>query len=174
MATPPDARQRRHAPTPAHAPTRPRSKRRHAPRARAPKRRHIDDDPNFTMDLTHGLSNDSVIVPGGPTPSSTSYASRHPTVGLTASGKSRDPRRPQVPAQTPFAKGNPDQDYVRNQIPLSSLRDEDPREALLKYADKAKNDPLFTNAWKDTQPEAVYADLSDEEEGGPEKKKARR
>ncbi|KAI7676083.1 WD repeat protein, partial [Hortaea werneckii] len=142
--------------------------------SRAPKRRHIDDDPNFTMDLTHGLSNHSVIVPGGPTPSSTSYASRHPTVGLTASGKSRDPRRPQVPAQTPFAKGNPDQDYVRNQIPLSSLRDEDPREALLKYADKAKNDPLFTNAWKDTQPEAVYADLSDEEEGGPEKKKARR
>ncbi|RMY50570.1 hypothetical protein D0865_06831 [Hortaea werneckii] len=141
--------------------------------SRAPKRRHIDDDPNFTMDLTHGLSNDSVIVPGGPTPSSTSYASRHPTVGLTASGKSRDPRRPQVPAQTPFAKGNPDQDYVRNQIPLSSLRDEDPREALLKYADKAKNDPLFTNAWKDTQPEAVYAELSDEEEGGPEKKKAR-
>ncbi|KAI7177466.1 WD repeat protein [Hortaea werneckii] len=142
--------------------------------SRAPKRRHIDDDPNFTMDLTHGLSNDSVIVPGGPTPSSTSYASRHPTVGLTASGKSRDPRRPQVPAQTPFAKGNPDQDYVRNQIPLSSLRDEDPREALLKYADKAKNDPLFTNAWKDAQPEAVYAELSDEEEGGPEKKKAKR
>ncbi|TKA31087.1 hypothetical protein B0A50_02055 [Salinomyces thailandicus] len=140
--------------------------------SRAPKRRHVDDDPNFTMDLSQGVSSDSVIVPGGPAPSATSYASRHPTVGLTASGRSRDPRRPQVPAQTPFAKSNPDQDYVRSQIPLSSLRDEDPREALLKYADKAKNDPLFTNAWKNTQPDAIYADLSDEDDK-PDKKKTK-
>jgi len=141
--------------------------------SRAPKRRHIDDDPNFTTDLSHGISNDSVVVPGGSVPSTVSYASRHPTVGLTASGRSRDPRRPQVPASTPFAKTNPDEEYVRSQIPLSSLRDEDPREALLKYADKAKNDPLFTNAWKTTQPKTIYAELSDEEEEGPEAKKAK-
>ncbi|KAK5134894.1 hypothetical protein LTR08_005984 [Meristemomyces frigidus] len=142
--------------------------------SRAPKRRHIDDDPNFTMDLSHGLSNDSVIVPGGPVPSTVSYASRHPTVGLTASGRSRDPRRPQVPAQTPFSKTNPDEEYVRSQIPLSSLRDEDPREALLKYAEKASNDPLFTNAWKTTQPKTIYADISDGEgEDGPDKKKSK-
>ncbi|EMC96961.1 hypothetical protein BAUCODRAFT_32706 [Baudoinia panamericana UAMH 10762] len=143
--------------------------------SRAPKRRHIDDDPNLTTDLANGISNDSVIVPGGTVPSSVSYASRHPTVGLTASGRSRDPRRPHVPVATPFAKSNPDEEYVRSQIPLSSLRDEDPREALLRYADKAKNDPLFTNAWKTTQPKTIYRELSDEEEekDGPEAKKAK-
>jgi WD40 repeat protein len=141
--------------------------------SRAPKRRHIDDDPNFTMDLAQGASGDAVITPGGPVSSTVSYASRHPTVGLTASGRSRDPRRPRVPTQTPFAKTNPDEEYVRNQIPLSSLRDEDPRAALLKYADKAEKDPLFTNAWKETQPKTLYADVSDEEEE-PDKKKVKR
>ncbi|KAK1821581.1 hypothetical protein LTR12_003975 [Friedmanniomyces endolithicus] len=141
--------------------------------SRAPKRRHIDDDPNFTMDLTQGISSASVILPGGALPSTTSHASRHPTVGLTASGRSRDPRRPHVPVQTPFAKTNPDAEYVRSQIPLSSLRDEDPREALLKYAEKAREDPVFTNAWRTTQPRTIYAEVSDEEEEAPEKKKTK-
>lgn len=143
--------------------------------ARAPKKRHVDDDPNFTTDLSHGISGDAIIVPGasGSVPSTASYASRHPTVGLTASGRSRDPRRPHVPAVTPFAKGNPDEDYVKNHIALSSLRDEDPREALLKYADKAKNDPLFTNAWKTTQPKTIYAEASDNEDEEPAAKKAK-
>ncbi|KAF2764263.1 WD repeat protein [Teratosphaeria nubilosa] len=142
--------------------------------SRAPKKRHVDDDPNFTTDLSNGISGDAIVTPGGSAvPAGSSYASRHPTVGLTASGRSRDPRRPQVPQQTPFAKGNPDEEYVKSQIPLSSLRDEDPREALLKYADKAKNDPLFTNAWKATQPETIYREVSDDEEEGRETKKAR-
>lgn len=143
--------------------------------SRAPKRRHIDDDPNFTTDLSNGISGDAIITPGGAVPSTSSYSSRHPTVGLTASGRSRDPRRPHIPQTTPFAKGNPDEDYVKSQIPLSSLRDEDPREALLKYADKAKNDTMFTNAWKTTQPETIYRELSDDEDGeeGPEKKRVK-
>jgi hypothetical protein len=49
-----------------------------------------------------------------------------------------------------------------------------PREALLKYADKAQKDPIFTKAYQETQPEAIYAELSDDEDHGPEKKKARR
>lgn len=143
--------------------------------SRAPKKRHVDDDPNFTTDLSHGISGDAIIVPGasGSVPSTSSYASRHPTVGLTASGKSRDPRRPHVPVVTPFAKGNPDEDYVKNHIALSGLRDEDPREALLKYADKAKNDPLFTNAWKTTQPKTIYAETSDGEDEEPAAKKVK-
>ncbi|KAK3062887.1 hypothetical protein LTS18_003168 [Coniosporium uncinatum] len=142
--------------------------------SRAPKRRHIDDDPNLTMDLSQGLSGDSIITPGAGGPAPTSYAARHPTIGLTVSGKSRDPRRPHIPATTPFAKNNPDEKHVREHIPLSSMRDEDPREALLKYADMAKNDPMFTKAWKETQPETIYAELSDDEDDGPEKKKAKR
>ena len=124
--------------------------------SKAPKRRHIDDDPSLTTDMSQGLSGDSVINPNGLMGSSnrlsTSFAARHPTVGLTASGRSRDPRRPHIPVQTPFAKSQPDEKHIKEHIPLSSMRDEDPREALLKYATKAEQDPLFTNAWKHTQP----------------------
>ncbi|KAH9216552.1 WD40-repeat-containing domain protein [Leptodontidium sp. 2 PMI_412] len=145
--------------------------------SRAPKKRHVDDDPNFTTDQSTGLSGDSIVSAGGVVTSAgaTSFAARHPTVGLTASGRSRDPRRPQIPMVTPFMKSQPDEKHINESISLSSMRDEDPREALLKYAELAKNDPLFTNAWKDTQPVTQYADLSDEEEEeGPDKKKARR
>lgn len=144
--------------------------------SRAPKKRHVDDDPTITTDQSVGLSGDSIITPGGmlSQSASTSYAARHPTVGLTASGRSRDPRRPQIPMLTPFMKSQPDEKHINESIPLSSMRDEDPREALLKYADLAKNDPLFTNAWKETQPKTQYADLSDEEEEGPDKKRAKR
>jgi WD40 repeat protein len=143
--------------------------------SRAPKKRHVDDDPNFTTDQSAGISGDAIITPGGlSVPSDTSYAARHPTVGLTASGRSKDPRRPQIPSVTPFMKSQPDEEYINKSMPLSSMRDEDPREALLKYADLAKNDPLFTNAWKTTQPVTQYADISDEEEDEPQKKKAKR
>jgi WD40 repeat protein len=146
--------------------------------SRAPKKRHLDDDPTFTTDLANGIiSQDAIIVPGasgGATVTGSSYASRHPEVGLTASGRSRDPRRPHVPVVTPFAKGNPDQDYVKNNIALSSLRDEDPREALLKYADKARDDPLFTNAWKTTQPKTIYADAEEEEDEEERERVAKR
>ncbi|KAI9718994.1 MAG: hypothetical protein M1828_006370 [Chrysothrix sp. TS-e1954] len=134
---------------------------------KAPKRRHIDDDPNLTMDLSHGVSGDTA---GQPT---TSFAARHPTVGMTASGRSRDPRRPHVPASTPFAKTQPDEQHIKESIPLSSMRDEDPREALLKYADKAAKEPMFTNAWSKTQPKTIYADLSDNEQE-PDAKRAKR
>ena len=143
--------------------------------SKAPKRRHIDDDPNLTTDLSQGISGDG-ITPGDGVRSGASFTSRHPTVGLTVSGRSRDPRRPHIPLTTPFAKSQPDEQHVKNNIPLSSMRDEDPREALLKYADKAEKDPMFTNAWKQTQPKTLYAELSDEEEeeDGPDKKKMRR
>jgi hypothetical protein len=144
--------------------------------ARAPKKRHVDDDPNFTTDTAAGISGDAVILPGGSALAAASFSARHPTIGLTASGKSRDPRRPQIPAQTPFAKSQPDEKFVNDTIGLSSMRDEDPRAALLKYAGLAEKDPLFTNAWKVTQPKTIYKELSDdeEEEEGPAAKKARR
>ena len=144
--------------------------------SKAPKRRHIDDDPNFTTDLSQGISGDAVTAGDSlrAAQSGTSYASRHPTIGLTVSGRSRDPRRPHMPVTTPFAKSQPDEKHVRENIPLSSMRDEDPREALLKYAEKAEKDPVFTNAWKQTQPKTLYAEISDnEEDQGPTKKRAR-
>jgi 26S proteasome regulatory subunit T2 len=144
--------------------------------SKAPKRRHVDDNPTLTTDLSSGLAGDSVVVGSNGVPhySSATFAARHPTIGLTASGRSRDPRRPHMPQVTPFAKSQSDEKYIRDNIPLSSMRDEDPREALLKYAEKAEKDPIFTRAYKETQPKAIYAELSDDEEPGPEKKKARR
>lgn len=140
--------------------------------SKAPKRRHIDDDSTLTTDTSAGISGD--IVSNGTLPrSSTSFASKHPTIGLTVSGRSRDPRRPQVPATTPFAKSQPDEQHIKNNIPLSSMRDEDPREALLKYDEKAKNDTMFTNAWKTTQPKTIYRELSDDEDDKPVKKRPR-
>ncbi|KAI1417862.1 WD40 repeat-like protein [Hypoxylon sp. FL1857] len=134
--------------------------------SRAPKRRHIDDNPELTTDQSLGLSGDSIITPGAlPGTKKT---------GITASGKSKDPRRPHVPQQTPFLRSQPDEKHISKNIPLSQMLHEDPREALLKYADLAKKDPVFTKAWKDTQPVTQYADVSDEEEEGPEKKKAKR
>ena len=146
--------------------------------SKAPKRRHVDDDPSFTTDLSAGVSGDNISNPGTSGEAinaGTSYSSRHPTIGLTASGKSRDPRRPFMPTVTPFSKNAPDEKHIRDSIPLSSMREEDPRAALLAYADKAANDPIFTNAWKKTQPKTIYADLSDEEpeEQEPKVKKPR-
>lgn len=142
--------------------------------SKQPKRHHLDEDPSLTTDISEGISGDSIVNPGTGQESiqGSTYSSRHPTIGLTASGRSRDPRRPHIPNSTPFSKSQPDEASIRKNIPLSSMREEDPREALLKYADKAKNDPMFTNAWKDTQPKTIYADLSDEEDE-PQKKKQR-
>lgn len=137
--------------------------------SRAPKKRHLDDDPSLTTDLDPlGISGDAINNPSGP-----SFASRHPTIGLTASGKSRDPRRPHIPATTPFAASTPDERHVRESIPLSSMRDEDPREALLKYAVKEGEEKLFTGAWERNQPKPIFEDY-DSEEDEPEAKRAKR
>ena len=134
--------------------------------SRAPKRRHVDDNPEFTTDLSLGLSADSIVTPGA------LPAARR--AGSAAAGKSKDPRRPQVPQQTPFMRSQPDEKHISENIPLSRMLHEDPREALLKYADVAKKDPMFTHAWKTTQPVTQYADVSDDEGEGPDKKKIKR
>ncbi|KAI5286537.1 hypothetical protein KEM54_006698 [Ascosphaera aggregata] len=136
--------------------------------SKAPKRRHIDDDPALTTDLSQGVPLDNT--------SQLHAAKRHPTIGLTASGRSRDPRRPHLPAQTPFSRFQPDERHIKESIPLSSMRDEDPREALLKYADAAEKNPVFTKAYGQTQPKPVFAELSDEEDEAqaPERKRAKK
>lgn len=136
---------------------------------RAPKRRHIDDNPELTTDQSLGLSADAIVAPGS------LGGSRK--AGVTASGKSKDPRRPQVQQITPFMRSQPDEKHVSENIPLSRMLYEDPREALLKYADLAKKDPMFTGAYQQTQPVTQYADTSDgeeEAEEGPDKKKVKR
>ncbi|KAG6033444.1 hypothetical protein E4U41_006908 [Claviceps citrina] len=134
--------------------------------SRAPKKRHIDDDPSRTMDQGIGMSGDAIIAPGATMGSRKS--------GVTGTGRSKDPRRPHIPQQTPFQKNQPDERHIVENIPLARMLHEDPREALLKYADKAQNDPIFTKAWSKTQPKTQYADLSDDGEDEPDKKKTKR
>ncbi|KAK6189507.1 hypothetical protein LQW54_013192 [Pestalotiopsis sp. IQ-011] len=134
--------------------------------SRAPKRRHIDDNPEFTMDQTLGLSGDSIVTPGA------MPGSRK--AGVSASGRSKDPRRPQVQQITPFMRSQPDEKHISENIPLSRMLHEDPREALLKYEKLAREDPMFTKAYGETQPVTQYVDASDDEEEGPDKKKVKR
>ncbi|KAG6170161.1 hypothetical protein E4U51_001044 [Claviceps purpurea] len=134
--------------------------------SRAPKKRHIDDDPNRTMDQGMGMAGNAIITP------STAAGSRK--AGITNTGRSLDPRRPHIPRETPFQKNQPDEKHVVDKIPLARMLYEDPREALLKYADKAQSDPIFTKAWSKTQPKTQYAELSDDDDDGPDKKKTKR
>ena len=130
--------------------------------SKAPKRRHVDDDPSLTMDLSQGISGEAILTPGGILPE-TGRGPRHPNVGLTASGRSRDPRRPHLPAQTPFAKSQPDEKYIKERIELSSMRDEDPITALMKYATDAEK-----AAWEESR-ENSNAVSDEEDEPGPKR-----
>lgn len=132
--------------------------------SRAPKKRHIDDNPELTMDQSVGISGDAIMTPG-------SMPSRTKRSGVTATGKSRDPMRPEVQQITPFMRSQPDEKHISENIPLSKMLHEDPREALLKYAEVAKSDPIYTKAWEKTQPVTEYAELSDD--GEPAKKKSK-
>ena len=105
---------------------------------RAPKKRHIDDDPTFTTDMANGgLSQDAILLPNA-------------LLGRTKGGISAQLARnkrgtgPEMPAPTPWGKSNPDEEHVKKMYALSSMRDEDPREALLKYAEISKREPMFT------------------------------
>ncbi|KAG5719307.1 hypothetical protein E4T56_gene13288 [Termitomyces sp. T112] len=79
----------------------------------------------------------------------------------------RKSRRPELPVTGPGKGGrvgaSATQHVVQNLV-RDTTRDEDPREALLRYATKAENDPQWTAAWKVNQPQSVFAPVSDEEE----------
>ncbi|KAJ7275281.1 transcription factor [Mycena haematopus] len=78
----------------------------------------------------------------------------------------RKARRPELPVTGPGRGGrvgaSATQHVVQNLV-RDTTRDEDPREALLKYANTEK-DPLWTSAWKQNQPNPVFADVPQEEE----------
>lgn len=68
--------------------------------------------------------------------------------------------------------GVPDKKHVEENVELSELNRQDPRESLLKYAEKAKkNPPKFFNAYKETQPEKIYSEDYDDVEDREKKKK---
>merc|ERR1711939_177490 len=91
-----------------------------------------DDDSDQSDDDEYPVSHELVLKTHGRAVTTTAVD--------PSGGRSRDPRRPQIPMVTPFMKSQPDEKHINESISLSSMRDEDPREALLKYAELAKKD----------------------------------
>ncbi|WFD25233.1 hypothetical protein MNAN1_000200 [Malassezia nana] len=75
----------------------------------------------------------------------------------------RDPRNSRVPERPLEGRGKNGRIGRSALQPLvaelweGDLRAEDPREALLKYADKAQKDPRFTSVYAKTQPKTIFA-----------------
>jgi len=76
---------------------------------------------------------------------------------------------PEMPSSA--VASDPDKDHVKAHIGLAAMRDEDPREALLKFAEKAKNDPIFTKAYLKNQPKTLLQDRAGEDEIEPPAKR---
>ncbi|KAG1054439.1 hypothetical protein G6F43_003551 [Rhizopus delemar] len=76
--------------------------------------------------------------------------------------------RPDLPVNGPGKGGRVNmnqQQAVIKSFAKDTTRDEDPREALLKYADVAETDPVWvSNVYKKTQPKPVFAEEEEEED----------
>eukprot|EP00741_Cyanophora_paradoxa_P003424 tig00000704_g3327.t1 len=84
----------------------------------------------------------------------------------------RDPRklrRPDPPINGAGHGGRPGMNFQHALLKSMGMTEkkakdgEDPREAILKYAKAAEEDPFFTKAYQETQPKAIF-DLSQQEE----------
>ncbi|KAG8758492.1 hypothetical protein FRC14_008117 [Serendipita sp. 396] len=75
--------------------------------------------------------------------------------------------RPELPVSGPGRGGrvgaSATQHIVQNLV-RDTMRDEDPREALLRIGAKVDNDPMWTRAWKETQPKPVFQEAEEEKE----------
>ncbi|KAI0067881.1 transcription factor [Artomyces pyxidatus] len=76
-------------------------------------------------------------------------------------------RRPELPVTGPGRGGrvgaSATQHVVQNLV-RDTTRDEDPREALLKFAKVGEEDPQWTGAWRVNQPKPVFAEVEEEKE----------
>ncbi|OLL26932.1 WD repeat-containing protein 70 [Neolecta irregularis DAH-3] len=141
------------------------------------KKRFIDDDASLTTDID-GSTLVNVLPSGNPDPTdSTQVSSRR-----LANMNRKDPiksKKPDLPFGGLWGTGGL---YGKKREPekisenLESMRDEDPRVALLKYDELSKNDPMFTRgiyqrestancaAYQKTQPVPVFGEFEEEEE----------
>lgn len=131
--------------------------------SRAPKVRHVDDDTRFTMDIPDGYSGDQAarLEDGeGERLMRKLKATTRGNIKAT---------RPEMPSSA--WASDPDKDHVRQHIGLSTMRTEDPREALLRYAEKAEKDPIFTKAYLKNQPKTLLAEGASDEEPPTKRRK---
>jgi WD repeat-containing protein 70 len=131
--------------------------------SRAPKARHIDDDSAFTTDILEGFSGDAAArLENG----EGERLMRKLKAQSKAANKAMAPEMPSSAVAT-----DPDSAHVKAHIGLAAMRDEDPREALLKFAEKAKNDPIFTKAYLKNQPKTLLQERAGDDEMEPPAKR---
>ena len=81
----------------------------------------------------------------------------------------QDPKATRIPERPLHGQGRGGRIGRSQMQPLmlemweSDLRAEDPREALLKYADKAEKDPKWTSVYAKTQPKPVFDKHTEED-----------
>jgi WD repeat-containing protein 70 len=123
--------------------------------SRGPKARHVDDDTTFTMGAVEGYSGDQAArLEDG--------EGERLMRKLKAQNKGNiKATRPEMPSSA--VASDPDKDHVRATYGLSTMRNEDPREALLKYAEKAEKDPIFTKAYLKNQPKTLLEERAGED-----------
>jgi WD repeat-containing protein 70 len=122
---------------------------------RAPKAQHIDDDPSLTTDLPEGYAGDQAARLED---DSGERLMRKLKAQQKADTKAT---RPEMPSSA--VASDPDKEHVRQEYGLSSMRTEDPREALLKFAKKAQEDPIFTKAYLKNQPRTLLEERAGED-----------
>jgi WD40 repeat protein len=132
--------------------------------SRAPKARHVDDDSSFTTALHEGYSGDQAArLEDGEGERLIRKLKSQEKGNIKAT-------RPEMPSSA--VASDPDKEHVRAQYGLSSMRTEDPREALLRFAEKAKKDPIFTKAYLKNQPKTLLEDRAgDDVEETPSKRR---
>jgi WD repeat-containing protein 70 len=130
---------------------------------RAPKAHHIDDDPNLTMDIAEGYAGDEAarLEDGEGEKLMRKLIARD-----KANTKATRPEMPSSAVAT-----DPDATHVKEMYGLSTMRTEDPREALLKYAEKAEKDPIFTKAYLKNQPKTLLEDRAGDDTEEPAAKR---
>jgi len=73
-------------------------------------------------------------------------------------------RKPDLPVQGPgTGRGSFTAHLLKSMGSLKPLREEDPREAILKYAQEAEENPVFFGAYKSTQPKPIFSAEPEEE-----------
>lgn len=110
------------------------------------RRRHIDDNSELTTNISvQGLAEGD------------DYMAKHFEEQKRAKQESKRNRPQNI---DPGVWGVPTEDHLRDAVENSSFGKEDPRDELLKYAERAATDPMF----KHTRVKKIYAEVEDNEE----------
>ncbi|KPV73768.1 uncharacterized protein RHOBADRAFT_45725, partial [Rhodotorula graminis WP1] len=126
--------------------------------ARAPKARQLED--SFAYSAAGGDAGEGAGVGG-------------PIIAPHSLPMFKDEGQVMPPVQGPGKGGRigaAATQHVVQGLVRNNIRDQDPREALLKYATADPNDNTWTKAWAATQPKTVFDDRPDPEDDVEEKR----